>query len=139
MRLSCCSVHRENQQSSVPLLPLHAVVPRDVLPAGYDEAAATAPERLLAHTLQEVLLLHSPTGSSMYPVTVDEEDASETFLHAQWPKSTLKRVLEAAQQPYRVADFKQYLAGALKRQNGGILCIAVCLMNSLSCRATRCL
>jgi hypothetical protein len=85
-----------------------------LVPAGYEEAAATAPERLLAHTLQEVLLLHSPPGSSMYPVIVDEDDMSETTLDARWPTSTLKRVLEAAQQLYNEQQFRQNLAGGLR-------------------------
>jgi hypothetical protein len=92
--------------------------------AGYDEAAATPPERLLAHTLQEVLLLHSPPGSSVYPVAVDEDDASDTQLDARWPKSTLKLVLQAAHQPYRVNEFKMHLAG---EDCGSAECSGKCL------------
>jgi hypothetical protein len=98
--------------------------------AGYDEAAATPTERLLAHTLQEVLLLHSPPGSSIYPVAVDEDDASDTQLDGRWPKSTLKLVLQAAQQPYRVNEFKQHLAGEA--------CIGARLVLALAAQAAAC-
>jgi hypothetical protein len=111
-----CSVHQHKQQHHSSAYVI-VIVP--LPPAGYDEAAATAPERLLAHTLQEVLLLHSPPGSSVYPVAVDEDDASETLLDARWPKSTLRGVLQAAQQPYRVHEFKQHLAGRLKALGRG--------------------
>ncbi|WIA13073.1 hypothetical protein OEZ85_006675 [Tetradesmus obliquus] len=70
-----------------------------LLALGYDEAVATPPERLLALGLQELLLLHCPLGSSVVPVAVDEDDASDTQLDTRWPKSTLQLVL--AGQPLR--------------------------------------
>jgi hypothetical protein len=58
-----------------------------------------------------VLLLQSSPGSSVYPVVVDEDGTSETLLDARWPNCTLPGVLQAAQQPYMLHEFKKHLAG----------------------------
>lgn len=68
---------------------------------------------MLALGLQELLLLHCPLGSSVVPVAVDEDDASDTQLDTRWPKSTLQLVL-AGQPLRRRMEIKTALAGEIQ-------------------------